>query len=118
MSCLDGFLNTGTDCVPVELPVALVWVCVMVVGGVIFVVSCVLCALHLGNKLPSVQECEASVPPSSQVSEIFTETEEVDDTGFQNIVLGSYLDDYSKHILDDYPYFYDDRADRCLDAKT
>jgi len=118
MSCLDGFLNTGTDCVPVELPVALVWVCVMVVSGVIFVVSCVLCALHLGNKLPSVQECEASVPPSSQVSDIFTETEEVDDTSFQNIVIGSYLDDYSKHILDDYPYFYDDRADRCLDAKT
>ncbi len=102
MACMDGYLLTGSECVPVPVSTELVWVSVCVILSFVLLLSCVLCALYLGRRAPSSQQetvdlVSESWPGSSHPSEPFVE----DDQEFKNIVLGSYLDDYSKDMLDD-----------------
>jgi hypothetical protein len=99
MSCVDGYVLVGSECVPVPVSVELVWVSLLVILGLLLLLTCVFCALCLGRRLPAQQMdlVSESWPGSSLPSETFSE----DDQEFKNIVLGSYLDDYSKDMLDD-----------------
>ncbi len=100
MACAEGYLLVGAECVPVPVSMELVWVCVSVIFGLILLISCILCALYLGRRAPVQQQVDLvseSWPGSSHPSDPFVE----DDQEFKNIVLGSYLDDYSKDMLDD-----------------
>ena len=102
MSCLPGYSLLGHECVPSAVSLDLVWVCVCVILGLILCVSCILCALHMGRKLPPPQPLDLaseSWPGSSHPSEPFVDDET--DQQFKNILLGSYIDDYSREILDD-----------------
>lgn len=99
MSCVEGYVLAGAECVPAPVPVELAWVCVVVLLSSIVLISCVLCALYLGRRIPTqpLDMMSDSWPGSSHPSEPFAE----DEQEFRNIVLGTYLDDYSKDMLDD-----------------
>jgi hypothetical protein len=105
MSCLAGYTLSLGQCVPSTVTLELVWVCVFAILGLLLLVSCLLCALHLGNRIPvpppePVDLASDSWPGSSHPSEPFFQDE--NDKEFKNIMLGSYLDDYSSDMLDDY----------------
>jgi hypothetical protein len=102
MHCQDGYTFDGVGCVPLPVPLGLVWVSVIVAFGVMLVCSCVLCALHLGNKTSPpapVDLVSESWPGSSHPSEILLDHD--DDAEFKNIVLGFSLDDLSSDVLDE-----------------
>jgi hypothetical protein len=102
MHCQDGYTFDGVGCVPLPVPLGLVWVSVIVAFGVMLVCSCVLCALHLGNKTSTpapVDLVSESWPGSSHPSEILLDHD--DDAEFKNIVLGFSLDDLSSDVLDE-----------------
>lgn len=99
MACMEGYLLSNAECVPAPVPSELLWVSVVVILGILVFLSCMFCALCLGRRR-SAQEVDLvseSWPGSSHPSEPFDE----DDRDFKNIVLGMYLDDYSKDMLDD-----------------
>ena len=99
MACLDGYLLSNQECVPAPVPSQLLWLSVLIIGAVLLLLTCLFCALCLGRRRP-VQglDCTSeSWPDSSHPSEPFEE----DNPDFRNIVLGTYLDDYSKDMLDD-----------------
>ena len=101
MSCIDGYTLLGAACVPASVSLDLVWVCVIVILSVIGLCSCILCALHMGHRkslapLEPVELHTESSFPDSLTSEPFGD----DDGEFRNIVLGSYLDDFSRMQLD------------------
>jgi hypothetical protein len=99
MACFAGYSLIDGQCVPNTVNLSIAWVCVSVIFGLIMLVSCVLCALHMGRRQPAqpLDVVSESWPDSEHPSEPFVE----DDRDFKNIVLGSYMDDYSKEILDD-----------------
>ena len=102
MSCVPGYALLHRECVPSAVSPDLAWVCVSVILALMLLVSCVLCALHMGRRTPPPEPVDLasdSWADSSHPSEPFVE----DDTDhqFKNILLGSYVDDYSREILDD-----------------
>ena len=107
MSCLGGYTLLGSECVPSTVSLELAWVCVIVILGVILLVSCILCAVHVGKRsavsppAPVDMVSDSSWPGSSHPSEPFFQEDE-DDRDFKNIMLGSYLDDNSMSMLDDF----------------
>lgn len=104
MACIDGYLLAGDECLPAPVAPEVVWVCVLVILGVGLLLSCVLCALYMGRRVPAppVDLTTESWPDSSHPSEPFAE----DDADFKNIVLGSYMDDFSRDMLDDDDEFF------------
>lgn len=107
MSCLGGYTLLEGECVPSTVSIELAWVCVFAIMGVILLVSCVLCAVHMGRRsalpppAPVDMVSDSSWPGSSHPSEPFFQEDE-DDRDFKNIMLGSYLDDHSMNMLDDF----------------
>jgi hypothetical protein len=102
MSCVPGYALLDRECVPSAVSLDLAWICVSAILALVLLVSCVLCALHMGRKTPTPEPVDLasdSWADSSHPSEPFVE----DDTDhqFKNILLGSYVDDYSREILDD-----------------
>lgn len=125
MQCVDGFFLFEGECVPATVPLNLVWVSVMAIGGFTLLVSCVLCALQMGRRVPPPPfDAElVSLPDQTLLSDDISNEKSagsgfVDysnnedglrfdrDGGFdfQNIVLGTFMDDYSRDMLmDDEP---------------
>ena len=102
MECVNGFVFLDAECVPATVPLNLVWVCVSAIGVLIALISCVLCALHMGRRIPQTQQDVdlISEPCTTDMSQRTPDF--LDDDGtreFQNIVLGSYIDDYSRTML-------------------
>lgn len=124
MQCVDGFFLLEGECVPGTVPLNLVWVSVMAIGGLMVLVSCVLCALQMGRRAAPPFEADlVSLPDQTSASDDFSYdkaglcfADPSDDKArlrfdrdggldFQNIVLGSYMDDYSRDMLmDDEPH--------------
>lgn len=106
MSCLLGYTLLDGDCVPSAVSLDVIWICVIVVLGVVGVVSCVLCAMQLGRSdvKPAPVDLTSEQPwPEVMGTGQFTDEEFFDgEFGFRNIVVGSYLDEYSKDMLDDF----------------
>ena len=100
MACIAGYTLIDGQCVPATVNLSIAWICVSVIVGLIMLVSCCLCALHMGRRLPAqpLDLVSDSWPDSDHPSEPFVESDERE---FKNIVLGSYMDDYSKEMLDD-----------------
>ena len=99
MACIEGYLLVGKECLPAPVSQQLVWVCVVVIMCFTLLLSCVMCALYMGRRIPTqpVDMISESWPGSNHPSEPFAE----DDQEFKNIVLSSFNDDYSKDLLDD-----------------
>jgi hypothetical protein len=99
MACIAGYSFVDGQCVPTTVNLSIVWVCVSVIFGLIMLVSCCLCALHMGRKVSTapVDLVSESWPGSDHPSEPFMD----DEQEFKNVVLGRYMDDYSKEMLDD-----------------
>jgi hypothetical protein len=103
MSCLEGYvlLPETRECAPAAVSLKLVWVCVFGILGLMILVSCVLCTLHAGKLKPSndldLGQTE-SCPASLQSTDAFLDEDEQE---FRNIVVGTYLDDYSSTLLDE-----------------
>jgi len=99
MACIEGYLLVGKECLPAPVSQQLVWVCVIVVMCFSLLLSCVMCALYMGRRIPAqpVDMVSESWPGSNHPSEPFTE----DDQEFKNIVLSAFNDDYSKDLLDE-----------------
>jgi hypothetical protein len=102
MSCLEGYVlipDTG-ECAPAAVSLQLVWVCVFAIMGLIVLVVCVLCTLHAGKLKPADQvDLQSESCPASQHSiDPFLEDE---DQEFRNIVMNTYLDDYTSTLLDE-----------------
>jgi hypothetical protein len=104
MSCVEGYSLFHNECVPHTIPLDLVWVCVTVICCLVFLVSGVLCALHMGRRTAECptnivlpESCEGSTSASQNSQQPLEAT----DNGFKNIVMGSYIDDYSRTFLDD-----------------
>ena len=106
MVCTEGYtLLAGHECVPAALGLDVVWVCVWVILGLVGIVSCGLCLVHVG-KLRSSHQGDAGVAPCVQDVSWPTDSSgepflDDDDPEFKNILAGSYLDDYARTLLDD-----------------
>jgi hypothetical protein len=100
MKCANGYVLLDLECVPETVSMHLVWVCVAVISGITVMVGCVLCTLHMGRLRSSSDSMDIqteSCPASMHSTDPFIE----DDLEFKNIVMGSYLDDYSNSLLDE-----------------
>lgn len=102
MTCIDGYLLAGTDCLPAPVSPDVIWVCVVVILMLGLFLSCVLCALYMGKRAASrQQQVEMMLPDSAHGSgSVPSEPFVDDDAEFKNIVMGTSLDDFSKTILD------------------
>lgn len=106
MVCVEGYtLLAGNECVPAALGLDVVWVCVWVILGLVGIVSCGLCLVHMG-KLRSSHQNDLGVAPCVQDVSWPTDSSgepflDDDDPEFKNILAGSYLDDYARTLLDD-----------------
>lgn len=99
VACVDGFRLLEGECAPATVPINLVWVCVSAILAFVLLISCVLCALHMGRRLPVPQPAVDLVSESWHGSNHAPDMFDDDVGEFQNIVLGSYLDDYSQSVL-------------------
>ena len=121
MSCIDGYGLLGdASCVPTTVPLDLVWVCVVVILCVIFLCSCIMCALHMGRNRKSLlarqdppirpvelTTTDSSFPDSTDpfVDGDFDDGKEFDDT-FHRV----YYDDLTRVVLDDMDDEFEARA--------
>lgn len=103
MACLSGYVLLNEDCVPATVGIDIVWICVLVVLGVTLAVSCILCALHFGKTRTPPEPVELTADPWPVTSACPFKDDPIfdDEYGFKNVVIGSYMDEYSRDMLDD-----------------
>lgn len=95
MECVKGYVLSGRSCVPVSVPVDLAWVCLVVLGVLVLLIFCVLCALYV-----SKQRQARNLPEVDLTSNACSEPPFPDDN--LDFLKTSYvLDDYSSSLLDD-----------------
>ena len=99
MACLSGYVLLNEDCVPATVGMDVVWICLLVIGCLILCVSCVFCAVRMGKSSPPPEPVQMTPEPwpGVLVMDPFTD----DEYGFKNVVIGSYLDEFSQDLLDD-----------------
>ena len=102
MSCMEGYTLLGAACVPATVSLDLVWVCVTVILGLILLCSCIICALHMGRRKasPPLEPVQMTPVDSNSFPDSTEPFTDIDDQEFKNIMLGSYIDDYSSTIID------------------
>ena len=102
MSCMEGYTLLGAACVPATVSLDLVWVCVTVILGLILLCSCIICALHMGRRKasPPLEPVQMTPVDSNSFPDSTEPFTDIDDQEFKNIMLGSYIDDYSRTIID------------------
>lgn len=113
--CYGVFCNQGyvlindRECAPESIPLNLIWICSIVISGVILVMICVLCALYMSRARRATlqqDDKQATTPnnigcQSSQPSSTEPFLDDDDDPSFKNILTGVYLDEHSASMLDD-----------------